>query len=173
MPSGQSQNLGQQDQQPPNYLAESSPNYPTGAVTVNGTEHPPRILSDPRAVTEGLAGDSSWPGSSRERLQARGVRGENELIESASDDRSATRGRTPAATASPTQRMPEIESELGTSSPRVRGSKTVAAQPVFNGLLLFSFVANIYLVVWLKNLRHEFRELVANKRAARSGVVAD
>ena len=51
---------------------------------------------------------------------------------------------------------------------RKRAVKTVAAQPVFNGLLLFSFVANIYLVVWLKNLRHEFREMVAAKRAARS-----
>ena len=51
---------------------------------------------------------------------------------------------------------------------RRRAVKTVAAQPVFNGLLLFSFVANIYLAVWLKNLRQEFREMVASKRAARS-----
>jgi hypothetical protein len=40
----------------------------------------------------------------------------------------------------------------------------IAAQPLFNGLLLMSFVANIYLMFWLKNLRLRFRDLVAAKR---------
>lgn len=42
----------------------------------------------------------------------------------------------------------------------------VAAQPLFNGLLLMSFVANIYLMFWLKNLRIRFRDMVAAKRVA-------
>ncbi len=40
----------------------------------------------------------------------------------------------------------------------------VASQPFFNGLLLISFVANIYLMFWLKNLRLRFRDLVVAKR---------
>jgi hypothetical protein len=48
--------------------------------------------------------------------------------------------------------------------------QTVTAQPLFNGLLLISIVANIYLIFWLKNLRHQFRDLVAAKRLAGSGV---
>ncbi len=39
-------------------------------------------------------------------------------------------------------------------------------QPVFSVLLLISFVANVYLVFWLKNLRDQFRDLVAAKRIA-------
>jgi hypothetical protein len=44
--------------------------------------------------------------------------------------------------------------------------RQVAAQPLFNGLLLISFVANIYLIFWLKNLRLQFRDLVTAKRVA-------
>ncbi len=47
-----------------------------------------------------------------------------------------------------------------------------AAQPLFNGLLLMSLVANVYLMFWLKNLRLRFRELVAAKRVANSNVQA-
>ncbi len=46
--------------------------------------------------------------------------------------------------------------------------RQVAAQPLFNGLLLISFVANIYLIFWLKNLRLQFRDMVAAKRIANS-----
>ncbi len=49
---------------------------------------------------------------------------------------------------------------------------TVTAQPLFNGLLLISIVANVYLIFWLKNLRHQFRDLVAAKRIAGSGVTS-
>lgn len=45
-------------------------------------------------------------------------------------------------------------------------AREVAAQPLFNGLLLISVVANIYLIFWLKNLRIQFRDLVAAKRVA-------
>lgn len=44
----------------------------------------------------------------------------------------------------------------------------VAPQPLFNGLLLISLVANVYLIFWLKNLRIQFRDLVAAKRMASS-----
>ncbi len=51
----------------------------------------------------------------------------------------------------------------------VLGSRpTIAAQPLFNVLLLLSIVANFYLVYWLKNMRHQFRDLVAAKRMAQS-----
>ncbi|MEM9369164.1 MAG: hypothetical protein AAGD07_24545 [Planctomycetota bacterium] len=42
------------------------------------------------------------------------------------------------------------------------------AQPIFNGLLLISIVANLYLLRWLQNMRSHFRDLVASKRAAGS-----
>jgi hypothetical protein len=48
--------------------------------------------------------------------------------------------------------------------------QTLAAQPMFNGLLLMSIVANVYLIFWLKNLRHQFHDLVASKRAATSDI---
>lgn len=54
------------------------------------------------------------------------------------------------------------------SGDRSGDHRSVAAQPLFNGLLLISFVANIYLAFWLKNLRHQFRELVAAKRVSTS-----
>ncbi|EMI56997.1 mu-protocadherin [Rhodopirellula sallentina SM41] len=41
----------------------------------------------------------------------------------------------------------------------------VAAQPIFNALLLLSVVANVYLLFWLKNLRLQFRDMVATKRS--------
>tara|TARA_R110002073_G_scaffold38537_18_gene110510 strand:- start:393 stop:2483 length:2091 start_codon:yes stop_codon:yes gene_type:complete len=47
-------------------------------------------------------------------------------------------------------------------------AKTVAAQPLFNGLLLISIVGNVYLAFWLKNLRHQFHDLVAAKRMSQN-----
>ncbi|NNE01314.1 MAG: hypothetical protein HKN47_28710 [Pirellulaceae bacterium] len=49
--------------------------------------------------------------------------------------------------------------------------QTLAAQPLFNGLLLMSIVANIYLIFWLKNLRHQFHDLVSSKRLSGSSSV--
>ncbi len=77
--------------------------------------------------------------------------------------------RRDAETTAPSAEAPDWERESRSAAGPQRGAKTVAAQPVFNGLLLFSFVANVYLAWWLKNLRHEFRELVVAKRVARSG----
>jgi hypothetical protein len=42
------------------------------------------------------------------------------------------------------------------------------AQPLFNGLLLISFVVNVYLIFWLKSLRVQFHDLVIAKRMANS-----
>lgn len=42
----------------------------------------------------------------------------------------------------------------------------VAAQPIFNGMLLLSVVTNAYLLFWLKNLRLQFRDTVAAKRSS-------
>ncbi len=53
-----------------------------------------------------------------------------------------------------------------------KNRQTLAAQPLFNGLLLMSIVANVYLIFWLKNLRHQFRDLVASKRATASEISA-
>lgn len=52
-----------------------------------------------------------------------------------------------------------------------RTRQSLAAQPLFNFLLLMSIVANVYLVFWLKNLRHQFHDLVSSKRIATSEAV--
>lgn len=62
--------------------------------------------------------------------------------------------------------------ETLTSGSRDRYSSTledpdaVAAQPIFNGMLLLSVVTNVYLLFWLKNLRLQFRDTVASRRSA-------
>ncbi len=64
-------------------------------------------------------------------------------------------------------RFDETDSALaGGSRESLRAPEQVAAQPIFNALLLLSIVANVYLLFWLKNLRLQFRDLVAAKRAA-------
>ncbi|QDT03386.1 hypothetical protein K227x_17680 [Rubripirellula lacrimiformis] len=52
------------------------------------------------------------------------------------------------------------------------GREVGTQQPLFNGLLLMSFVANVYLIFWLKNLRVQFRDMVAAKRMANSNTAA-
>ncbi|MAI73578.1 MAG: hypothetical protein CMM01_22130 [Rhodopirellula sp.] len=47
-------------------------------------------------------------------------------------------------------------------------SVTTTTQPLFNGLLLISIVANVYLIFWLKNLRLQYHDMVAAKRMASS-----
>jgi len=65
-------------------------------------------------------------------------------------------------------------SSFGSGSYAASGSRPerVAAQPIFNGLLLCSVIVNVYLLFWLKNLRVQFREMVAAKRSASSGGIA-
>ncbi|MGB7328892.1 MAG: hypothetical protein WBD31_28695 [Rubripirellula sp.] len=80
--------------------------------------------------------------------------------------------------ASETRRTPgsavnfDSQSEQTNQSSRFSDPPQVAAQPLFNGLLLISFVANVYLIFWLKNLRLQFRDMVASKRQATSSSVA-
>jgi hypothetical protein len=54
----------------------------------------------------------------------------------------------------------------------VAPSRQTTAQPLFNFLLLISFVANIYLIFWLKKLRLQFRDMVAAKRMANANSAA-
>jgi hypothetical protein len=59
------------------------------------------------------------------------------------------------------------ERRLPAESPAIDVRRDVVApQPLFNGLLMISLVANVYLIFWLKNLRLQFRDLVAAKRMA-------
>jgi hypothetical protein len=52
-------------------------------------------------------------------------------------------------------------------------TQLVTTQPLFNGLLLISIVANIYLIFWLKNLRLQYHEMVAAKRMASSNATSN
>ncbi len=60
-----------------------------------------------------------------------------------------------------------LQAESGPTSSHSK-PKPVAAQPLFNGLLLISIVANLYLIFWLKNLRVQFKEMVTAKRMSNS-----
>ncbi|TWU03942.1 hypothetical protein [Neorhodopirellula pilleata] len=50
----------------------------------------------------------------------------------------------------------------------LQNPEQVAAQPIFNAMLLLSVVTNAYLLFWLKNLRMQFRDTVAAKRSSNS-----
>jgi hypothetical protein len=63
--------------------------------------------------------------------------------------------------------LTDPQAQTGTRETDARRD-VVAPQPLFNGLLLISLVANVYLIFWLKNLRLQFRDLVAAKRMASS-----
>ena len=56
---------------------------------------------------------------------------------------------------------------------KVIETESVTTQPLFNGLLLISLVANVYLIFWLKNLRLQYQEMVAAKRMASSNASAN
>ncbi len=58
---------------------------------------------------------------------------------------------------------------VGGSGESVEAVEQVEAQPIFNVLLLLSVVGNAYLLYWLKNLRVQFRDMVAAKRASATG----
>ena len=85
--------------------------------------------------------------------------------------------RRPVAAGEPQYDPPSLTSRRNAStlegssvtSGGIERPRQVAAQPLFNGLLLISFVANIYLIFWLKNLRLQFRDMVAAKRITNSG----
>ena len=91
------------------------------------------------------------------RIEGRSRGGEDDL--DSSSDGALGRGRFGDQTTSAGSGAGEFDGEL----------KQVAAQPIFNALLLLSVVGNLYLLYWLKNLRVQFREMVAAKRASVSG----
>ena len=47
---------------------------------------------------------------------------------------------------------------------RDQSSSPADLDPLFNGILLISLLSNTYLVLWLKRLRIQFRNLIAAKR---------
>ncbi|TWT76332.1 hypothetical protein CA13_68260 [Planctomycetes bacterium CA13] len=53
------------------------------------------------------------------------------------------------------------------SSSRSETSRKTATQPL-NWILFVSIVGNVYLLIWMKNLRHQFRDLVSAKRMGQS-----
>ncbi len=59
-----------------------------------------------------------------------------------------------------------------TNPTSLAGKPTVAAQKLFNVMLLCSIVGNFYLFFWLKNMRDQFRDLVTAKRMSQSSVAA-
>ncbi len=79
----------------------------------------------------------------------------------------------PASNGKPNQTSGAVLASTNGSMPRftetqVIETESVTTQPLFNGLLLISIVANIYLIFWLKNLRLQYHEMVAAKRMASS-----
>jgi hypothetical protein len=63
-------------------------------------------------------------------------------------------------------------SSAGAGQTSSGAKSTVAAQKLFNVMLLCSIVGNIYLFFWLKNMRDQFRDLVTAKRMSQSSVAA-
>lgn len=102
-------------------------------------------------------------------------------IRAAADDRQLV---TRSAPAGPIAGNPDFRSQSGQQGSSQRGNdqqgsdsrggvpgtaaRSLAAQPLFNGLLLISLVVNIYLINWLQKLRNRFRDLVTAKRVANS-----
>ena len=120
---------------------------------------------EPRIAGRDLTTDSSprrETEQTTERSSAALTRSSSELSRApeppSERDLSAGAARTPISWA-------DRSSDTGGKIPN---EASVASQPLFNGLLLISFVANIYLFFWLKNLRLKFREMVATKRSASS-----
>ena len=79
----------------------------------------------------------------------------------------------PTSNGKPTQIQGEPLVSTAGSIPRITETQvieteSVTTQPLFNGLLLISIVANVYLIFWLKNLRLQYHEMVAAKRMASS-----
>lgn len=107
--------------------------------------------TDPRyAGTSGRPANESVPAFNYERPRAA-----EDSLPSASDSRGRLDDKTPTRAGG----LGELDS----------GPEPVAAQPIFNALLLLSVVANLYLLFWLKNMREQFREMVVTKRGAASG----
>lgn len=88
-------------------------------------------------------------------------------------DQGASRFSHPTSNGKPNQARGETLVSTTESIPRITETQvieteSVTTQPLFNGLLLISVVANIYLIFWLKNLRLQYHEMVAAKRMASS-----
>ncbi|WP_372721618.1 hypothetical protein [Novipirellula sp.] len=120
--------------------------YDTNANTAGGNA-PPRNSGAPG----GSAAGQTY--TSQDRNNAENVRSPSDLERRYSDADA---------------REAALASERDAYSRGAAPTKTVAAQPLFNGLLLISIVGNVYLAFWLKNLRHQFHDLVAAKRMSQN-----
>lgn len=119
------------------------------------TDTDPRSSSDYRSVPQRAEMDSA-----ANRVTSRSM----------NDDYSGGRSYRASTAEDPAaSRVVQSGMETGSMStiPYIK-PKQVAAQPLFNGLLLISIVANLYLIFWLKNLRVQFKDMVAAKRLSQS-----
>ncbi|HBJ35646.1 MAG TPA: hypothetical protein DDZ51_13055 [Planctomycetaceae bacterium] len=98
----------------------------------------------------------------------RGTSGfEEDNLRSASDSRLAMNNRTTSETRAEEMelaRQAAIARQAATAPTKTR---SVAAQPFFNFVLLISLVGNAYLVFETSNLRRKFRNMIANVRATK------
>ncbi len=147
------------------YLASQ---YPSGTQSTNGPLGGYPLESWNRGLNAGSdAVDRREPVSMRPGINESQAAQTNAP---ARDDRGSTSGndRAPSRTGSDANLDFGDRNGSGNGSSTLMDPPQVAAQPLFNGLLLISFVANVYLVFWLKNLRLQFRDMVAGKRQSSS-----
>jgi hypothetical protein len=92
---------------------------------------------------------------------------EEDNLRSASDSRLVLNNRTTTETRAEElelARQAAIARQAATTPTKTR---TVAAQPFFNFVLLISLVGNAYLIFETSNLRRKFRNMIANVRATK------
>ena len=115
--------------------------------------------TDPRFADQGFPARSSTDRSTTARPS----------YDLSDSNRQGTANRVDNSTGFASGASPDRISQAGfTPAGNLTKPKPVAAQPLFNGLLLISIVANLYLIFWLKNLRVQFKDMVAAKRMATS-----
>ncbi|MGI9471812.1 MAG: hypothetical protein ACR2NZ_09790 [Rubripirellula sp.] len=137
-----------------------------GSPTPNSN---PILQTSGQQSSFGYGQSNSSPGSAQTRLgQAR------EPVSPSASRTFATNQPTGSSTRAggPTLPTQNVTQASSSGSGSLTAPKRVAAQPLFNGLLLISVVANVYLIFWLKNLRVQYHDLVAAKRIASSGNAA-
>jgi hypothetical protein len=127
-------------------------NYAAGSPAGSGF-YPSGPYGDERAVAAGDMGSSN--------LARQPAQGSREALAREDARRDAGAAASGEFRADPTSLTSGRAASSASATP-------VASQPFFNTLLLLSFVVNVYLAFWLKNLRVQFHDLVAAKRMANS-----
>lgn len=165
--------------------SDSGRNTASDRVNAGGTGYPntrppqnvstPPIMQPPRdrIAESGPRADSYSPDPDRPFAGANGSNTRRPAATHWNDERS--RPSEDAMTSAsdgpprPSRFIEEEPTSLGGSGEPAATVEPVAAQPIFNALLLLSVVGNVYLLFWLKNLRLQFRDMVAAKRASAAG----